>query len=263
MLARDMKDPLRALGALAFIWHGTQEQQLAEATMPQLIACFPLGYRGAKSAISALIRNDWLRENPTNPNRWIVRGNIERVIQKAEFSEKARQAALARWQQHKDALGMLGASTEHAGASKKHAQLMPPNPNPSPNPIPGGGERPPAARSETMVDIRASIVPPEAAHRLFNHWQNELHKERSIGKTLIPPPAALGHAKQVIALAGDDVELAETVVSAYVRSNHGYWADKIWPLYVLADGKDFERARLLALGGNKTTKVLTDDDIPF
>lgn len=160
MLARELKDPLRAAGALLFVWQGTQQKRLVIATDAELIACFPLGYRGAKTAITAMTKTGWLvdiseitcrypadipeisgrypdrtdRGNSTIPKRYEVRGNVKHVTRKATLSEQNRRAAETRWKALNDASRMRDEQRAHASASPADASAMPPIPIPIPIP---------------------------------------------------------------------------------------------------------------------------------
>lgn len=113
LLARELKDPCRAAGALLFLWSGTQNRKLVVATQEELLTCFPPGYRGAKSVISALYRSGWLQRADHDESAFRIAGNEEHVLKKEEISQRNRTAANARW----GALRMPGAFPENASGN--------------------------------------------------------------------------------------------------------------------------------------------------
>lgn len=113
-----------------------------------------------------------------------------------------------------------------------------------------------------MGEARALLVSTEQAVELFEHWQTELERRRGVSKALVPPTAALENAKLVLGQAGSDMVLAKAVVTAFVAADRRYWIERQHALWLLADPKDYEGARLIAAGA-KPAKELTDADIPW
>lgn len=287
LLAREMKDPLRAAGALLFLWQGTQQKRLVEATEAEIVACFPLGFRGVKSVIAAMVKTGWLRDIselsgrypgdkggdipqltqgypetgkpdiPKQPQRYEVRGNLKHVAKKAELSEQNRRAAIARWEAAGDAKRMRSASATHARASENDAQPMPPTIPSHSIPSQGGGSHPHPPPVETMADARALLIGTEARLELFEHWQSEHHRVWKSDKVLVPPTAALEAAGKVLVHAGGDMAVAKRAVTVLVETREGFWAKQKNALWLLTDARDFERARL-STGAKEKPRV---DDI--
>jgi hypothetical protein len=259
-LCREIKDPLRAIGALYYVWSGTQNIGLLEATYQQLSDCFPVGYRGVKTAISALYRSGWLQGSHESTR---IVGNLEHVAKKKEISLKAREAALARW--HPEAVD--NSCSEHASgmpdASPPHADPMPPFGavhRTAPHRIAqGGGDPPPPVEDSgrlgpaaevmllpapitTTAQASATQVPPDQAQAVVRAHQEILAKVRH-HKTLLVPPMDSWYAKLIVAKCQGDVEQAKMLVKRYVCEDRDFWRDAGWPLKFLAEERgDFERA---------------------
>lgn len=105
---------------------------------------------------------------------------------------------------------------------------------------------------ETTADAIASVTPVATALELFEFWQCELHRRRGVPKVLIAPAAALASARRVLVNASGDMPLAKTAVTGFVGSDHPYWVQRKWALWLLEEPRDFEQARLSA---GKTSQV--------
>lgn len=102
----------------------------------------------------------------------------------------------------------------------------------------------PTSPVRTMVDAKALLVSIEHAVELFEHYQTEHARLHSSNKVLVPPSAGLESAKKILVLAGGDMALAKTVVTRFIESDHAYWHERSWALWLLENGKNFEQARL-------------------
>lgn len=110
-------------------------------------------------------------------------------------------------------------------------------------------------RDDTMLGAKAGIIPPSQAVEVFNHWQERHAALRGSSPVMIPSPAGLSSAKKIIVLSGGDVALAKTVVGNFVASEHGYWRERNWALWLLTNPNSFEQARL----ENGATAINPDD----
>lgn len=148
-----------------------------------------------------------------------------------------------------------GTQTKPVREQVQNALSSSSSPSPSGSKDPGGDpETPPPI--ETLRDAQVAGTATADGRKVFDHWQSELQRVRGVAPVLMPPPAAVENGKRVLVNAAGDMEIAFAVVTAFVESNHQFWQEKRWPLWVLADYRDFERARLSA----KTLAVIDDPE---
>ncbi len=260
-LCREIGDPLRAIGALYFIWSGTQNIGLLEATNEQLKDCFPVGYRGVKSAISALYRSGWL-QGSHDPLRIV--GNLEHVAKKNEISNRNRQAALARWKPDDEctthAARMPVASIPHATGMPTYYTVHPGTPltstiEGSAHALVGRVEEPdpPLPQTDDLATIAASQIPASEALEIWNHYQARTEL-RNLTRLPLPVGMDLAHCRAILHMAGRHMVLAKRIVDAYVAYNgNAWWTSKKWPLWALARQRDFDEALQLARGSEART----------
>lgn len=244
-LTRELGDPCKAIGALVYCWYGTQNRKLVTATLNELLDCFPPGYRGAKSAISALIVSGWLQ---TTGEAFVVTGNEEHVLKKEEISQRNKDAANARWnalrmrqaseaQAMRDASGINPASARHATLRSDPIRT---------DPIQGRESATLPPQTDSLREIASARVGLVDAQALFQHWREVMIAERKITPELIASSVLLGEAGLIVALAAGDLERAKRAVTAMVKAEDQWWAKRRWALDILADGKQFNQAELCA-----------------
>jgi hypothetical protein len=223
-----------------------------DALLEGLPQWLPKGFREAFAEVSAIgfAKADWTArlvyvpgalklDPPANPN--VVTGwrSAWRSLPECALKDEAEQAFKLFFEGKSKGFGEAfaevssnGSRNQEAGSRKQEAG--------------GRKKRTAPAPVETILDAQSLNVTNAQARELFEHWQNECARVHGRAKVLMAPPAALESAKTVIALAGGDMVLAKEVVALFVSSGHQYWADRNWALYLLANGRDFEQARLSA-----------------
>ncbi len=113
-----------------------------------------------------------------------------------------------------------------------------------------GGQPPPI---ETLRDAQVLAVSNADGRELYDWWQDEMLRVHKTPKLLVSPPTGTENAKRVLVNAGGDKVVARATITAFVESDHTYWRDNRWSLWLLAQDRDFDRARLSA-------KTLVVDD---
>lgn len=114
------------------------------------------------------------------------------------------------------------------------------------NKVEGGGKRasaptPPALEPiETLADARATQVSTTEAHHLADYWQANRQRVRKIPGVIVIPGATIDSARKVLGHANGDMAMAKRAVDAYLADDREFYVKKHWPLYLLADPKDFE-----------------------
>lgn len=206
-----MGDPLKAIGALYFVWSGTQALQLVEATESQLMDCFPIGYRGVKSALSALKKNGWLAETPAG---WRITGNEAHVIKGKTISEKNRAAAIARWEAERMRNAMHQASGTHTDGN---ANAMREN-----------------ARSDPMRSDPIRSDPPEGLPQTRKADMPSLMRAYADGRALRGKPILLlsDRERTILRQLGEDRGTAEAceLIGLWLANDEPEVVAEAWPL---------------------------------
>lgn len=259
LLADRLRCPLRALGLLGAIWHGTQNMGVVYANSAAILASLPAGLRRDKRYIDALVASGWL---VPRGEMFEVVGNKDHVQAREVFSESGKKGAEARWGK-KDGLAMPEAN----GNSPEEKNGLPPLPPDPPLPPMGVGDlagareqtHPPGSLS--LRDVTAEQVSVERGHALCEVYRTAQREEHGSEQPLVPPPKRVWEARLVIAMAGGDDALAAAIVRAFVGSpgHRGYWSDRKHAFHLLTDARDFEHAQQLAAGGRNAS----DDEDPI
>lgn len=96
-------------------------------------------------------------------------------------------------------------------------------------------------RAQAENALSTYSIPADLAVTLIDHWQDE-RQARGKSKILVSAPAWISDARAILLACRGDMDLAKRVVTAYVKSDHPYWASRWWQLSILAMPQDFARA---------------------
>ncbi len=164
-----------------------------------------------------------------------VVGNSDHVEARDTYVKNGKKGAEKRWGK-KDGQAIVEANSNSPDVKNS----LPPRPPDPPHLSQGEGSRP---RGDELSEYS---VPVKDAAELIEHWQAE-REERGESRVLIVPDAWLSSAKRVIAQARG-LENAKRIVSAFVRSDHGWWAKAHWEFTLLDTPRDFLKAVMLVGG---------------
>ncbi len=116
-LSRELGCPFKALGALMFMWHGTQNLGVCSADSELLIDTFPLGVRDPQKIVRAFETSGWIEPNGSE---YRIVGNGDHVQAREIMSNKGKEGAQKRWGQknrvphdHPNAQKMPTPSNQH------------------------------------------------------------------------------------------------------------------------------------------------------
>lgn len=93
-LTDELGCPLKAMGALVFLWHGTQNLGVSAADLRVIRATVPFGVRGVDRVLRALVVAGWLEDVG---DEYRIVGNEHHVHKREKIKEAGREAALKRW----------------------------------------------------------------------------------------------------------------------------------------------------------------------
>ncbi len=244
-LVREIGDPLKAAGALYFVWSGTQNLHLTEATETQLMDCFPLGYRGVKPALRALTQTGWLVKQEDG---YRITGNESHVISAKTISEKNRAAALARWDAERMRNAVRQASDPHSArdANAMRADALPSrtvlNRTVLNEEVPGAGELARMLNGGSNLLADAAPVDPAAVPKAWAAYC-EAKEARGSPSPVIISDVDKGHLRQLIAWTSPAEVIWVLRAWVLMDSPTKSLSNGGWPLTWLVKPDNFERAR--------------------
>lgn len=120
-LARELGCPLKAIGALAWLWHGSQNVGLSVLDECSIRDTLPLGVRGPGKVLLSLEHTGWIQKCEGG---YRVVGNDDHVQVRKKIIKGAKNGAAKRWGKN-DALGIGGAlPSDMPTPEKEHAPSM-------------------------------------------------------------------------------------------------------------------------------------------
>jgi len=269
--------PLKALGALGWMWHGTQNMGICVADEATLDDSIPFGVRDRKKLHVALEESGWIQRCEEG---WRIIGNEEHVKARENIKEKGKAAANKRWG-NKDGSGMGDPSEKMPNPSQTDGLPMPtPLTSSSPHLTSKEGSPPQQKKAEaahrefedrpklppqtdSLLEITESTIPMADVTKVVDAYRAALTKRGINPPSLLYLDSEKHGARRLITKCAKDPGLACEVVTAFVGDDNPWWKGKKWALNLLADDKDFNPALNLAMqkrpesNGAKTTGVKT------
>lgn len=253
--------PLKAIGVLGWMWHGTQNLGVCVADEATLDDSIPFGVRDRKKLQVALEDSGWIQRCDGG---WRIVGNEEHVKARENLKEKGKKAADKRWGKT-DGSGMGDPSEKMPNPSRSDGSAMPTHlPSSSPHLTSKEGSQPQQQKAEaahrefedrpklppqtdSLREITESAIPFDHVTKVVDAYRAALAKRGMPAPSLMILDSEKNGARKLITKCAMDPDLACEVVTAFVGDDNPWWKKKDWPLYLLADDKDFEPAKNIAM----------------
>ncbi len=243
-LARTMKWSEReALGALVMIYRATQAERIITTPIERLLTVVGVAFDNDEQCerfVRAMIKARLAEETADGVT---IKGNQQQIERLDGWLQQKRDAGRKSAEARK--LKKLGERPLNDRSTKTNDAPTKSNPpvscllSPPPDSLPPSGVGSPAP-GDSLSEYSVST---QDAAELVEHWQTE-RDERGKARVLVVPDAWLTAAKRIIA-AARGLENAKRIVSAFVRSDHGFWSKAEWEFTLLDQPRDFTRAVML------------------
>lgn len=247
----------RVIGALADLWHNSQAAEAIQGDQESIGLWSTLRRaEDQRRFISALTQGSYLVDLGVQDgvNQWLIVGNEKHVKSKKHQSEAQRLRALARWEKERKSLSenmpAADASAVQSSAvqsSAVHSEILDPAKTRERDrdpPLP-----PPKPLGDKLNEIRSELEPVSIADAV-EVWETyqSAREEIGIARVLQHNGTDMMHLRAILELSGRSKGTAKHVVKAFVASNgtKNYWKDRKWPLWLLAETKNFEQCRSIA-----------------